>query len=382
MGFLRKNIVLLLPLAFILNGCIPSSIHVPVHMDENSYTMFGRTPGRDFYTPVHVSDSLKKIWEADLNGGLTNSSVTIYGDYLFVNDLSGWVACINRNTGKSSGQLKNKGAVYSSPVINDLTLIFPATLNNEDNTLIYFYNYLSGTMLAQPEIKGKVGTEFLKTGDGIVFNTDKGRVYKYNLTGQKQWETSTGVPTHSSPAEGNKIIVFGNDRGEIIGIGESGGKIIYRKKIGAHFYGSPAITGGRVFIGDDDGTLFCLNLSDGSVVWKYKTSGRIMAVPAMDDSSVYVANLAGDIYRLNKSDGKLLWIKELGGVINASPLLTANRLIVPDYDGKIFFLDSDNGRVKSEINLNAHAKLSPVIFENKLYIGYDNGIVAAYEFVE
>jgi len=344
--------------------------------------MFGRTPGRDFYVPAEVGDSLKKVWETDINGGLSNSSVTLYGDYIFVNDLSGWVTCINRKTGKSSGQLKNKGAVYSSPVINDVTLIFPATLNNEDNTLIYFYNFLSGTMLSRPEIKGKVMTEFLKTKDGIVFNTDKGSVYKYNLTGQKQWETSTGVPAHSSPAEGNKVVVFGNDRGEIIGIAEDDGRVIYRNKIGAHFYGSPAVSGGRVYIGDDDGTLFCLKVTDGTIVWKCKTSGRIIAVPAINDTSVFAANLAGDVYCLNKESGKLIWMKDLGGVINASPVLTLNRLIVPDYDGKILLIDSKDGSVKTELNLDGHAKLSPVLFDNSLYIGYDNGIVAEYEFVK
>ena len=118
-----KKIIIILSFSLIV-GCSSSYIKVPVPKSENSYDMFGKTGKREFYIAQSIGDSLIKKWEAETNGSFPNSSITVYDSLVFINDLSGRVYCIGLNTGKTLGQLKNKGAVYTSPVIDNSTLIF------------------------------------------------------------------------------------------------------------------------------------------------------------------------------------------------------------------------------------------------------------------
>ncbi|MCL6495545.1 MAG: hypothetical protein K6T54_12300, partial [Ignavibacterium sp.] len=69
------------------------------------------------------------------------------------------------------------------------------------------------------------------------------------------------------------------------------------------------------------------------------------------------------------------------GYFNSTPVITNNHLIVPNLFKSVFIIDKQNGEVIQEIELDNRAKLSPVIVNNKLIIGYDEGVIAAYEFV-
>jgi hypothetical protein len=70
----------------------------------------------------------------------------------------------------------------------------------------------------------------------------------------------------------------------------------------------------------------------------------------------------------------------LGGVFNASPLITENKLVIPDLNEKVFIADRKTGEINSVHNFNGRVKLTPVFHKNILFIGYDNGILKAYEF--
>ncbi len=378
MGLLKKIIIILLPY-IILSGCLPSVIKVEVKNDPLPYDMFGKVPQRDFYDPVTIGDSLIKKWETDVHGGLTNSSFTNYDSCVFINDLSGWVTCLDLNTGDHLGRIKNKGSVFSSPVIDYPLIIFPLVVINDNYTELYFYNYVLGKTERKIKIEGKVSSQLIKINDGVIFVTEDGKVFRYDNRGKKIWETNTKSKCYSSPSMFNKIIFFGNDNGEIISINSDNGKIIYNKKIGGPFYGSSSISGNTAYIGNNEGILFAFNLNSGNVAWKFSTGSEIITTPVIDNNSVFTANMSGDLFSLNKINGKLNWSTEAGGVINSTPLLTNNYLIVPNLDSRLDFVSVSNGKIIKSYILEGHARLSPVIIKNKLLIGYDNGIVGAYE---
>ena len=358
---------------------MPSVIRIEVKNDPLPYDMFGKIPQRDFYFPSAIGDSLTEKWETDVNGGLTNSSFTNFDSCVFINDLSGWVTCLDLNTGKHLGRIKNKGAVFSSPVINYPLIIFPLIVNNDNYSELYFYNFISGKTERKIKIEGKILSQLIKITNGVIFITEDGKVFRYDNNGKKIWETNTKTKCHSSPSMFKDIIFFGNDKGEIITIDSEKGKILYNKKIGSPFYGSSAISGNIAYIGNDDGILYAFNLSSGDIIWKFNTGSEIMAVPVMNNDDVFTANMGGELFSLNKSNGKLNWTTEIGGVINATPLLTKNYLIVPDLDSRLDFVKVSNGKIVKSYKLEGHVRLSPVIIKNKLLIGYDNGIVRAYE---
>jgi len=379
MGFLRKiNIIALL--SFILAGCSSSIIKVKVSKDSDPYQMYGKIPQRIFYVNKTATDSIAEIWEAEINGSFPASSVTIYDNFVFANDLSGRVFCFDLNTGKTLGQLKLKGSVYTAPIAEQFWLIFALTQRETNKSILNFYDYTAGKIIREITVDGLLMTELIKVDDGIIFNAENGLAAKYNFSGSLVWEIKTNSFTHSSPAYDNGFMFFGNDKGEIIVVDGTNGSLKYRKKIAQPFFCGAAAENGKAYIGNDDGNLYAVEISTGKIIWKHQTGSRIAMVPAVDDQDIFVGNLNGDFLSLNKNNGSVNWIKNLGGIFNASPLITENKLVIPDLNEKVFIADRKTGEITSVYNFNGRVKLTPVFHKNILFIGYDNGILKAYEF--
>ena len=380
MGFLKKNILLFVLL--LLAGCAKSIMKFEFKQDSNPYVMFGDKPSRNFYVPIDVSDSLKLLWDQSAYGSFPNSSVSVYNDYVFINDLAGRVFAYNISDGKQVGMLKNKGAVYSTPLLYQSTIIFPSVQEKDYITELVFYDYSTGKEIEVKEIEGKVLSEMIALKESIIFLTDDGTVYKYSIKSRKEWETHTNKRTHCSPSLKDGKVIFGNDDGEIIALDVNTGDSIYVKKFEGIFNAAPSINEKCFYISNDNGYVYSINLADGKLIWKFNTGARILMTPAFDNKNLIVGNLAGDLFSLDKISGKLNWKMNTGGLLNATPLLTNNRIIIADSFLAYYLIDKSNGEIKKKISLDGRAKLTPVYFRDVLFIGYDNGNLSAYEFVK
>ena len=92
MGLLKYKIFILLVIVLI-SGCARSVIKYATKLDENPYKMYGKNPSRAFFSAESISDSLILKWETEANGSFPNSSVSVYDDLVFINDLSGRIFC-------------------------------------------------------------------------------------------------------------------------------------------------------------------------------------------------------------------------------------------------------------------------------------------------
>lgn len=382
MGFLKAKFLISAVMLIFFFGCARSIIKIAAKKDDNPFRMFGNIPSREFYVPVNVSDTLQLLWENSVNGSFTNSSVSVYDDLVFVNDLSGRVYCFRLEDGKQLGKIKYKGAVYSAPIPFNNLLIFPVALEKENLTELVYYNFSAGKELDVIELPGRVLTEMVAVEDGVIFNTEIGAAFKFDLHGNKIWETITKVPTRSSPSMKNNLYIFGNDNGEIIALDASTGDSVYVSTIGGSFFGGSTIVDNVIYIGNNNGKLFALNFDDGKVIWEFDSGARILMTPAVDDKNIIFGNLAGNLFSLNKSDGKVSWKTEFKGVLNTTPLLTENMIIVPEVFFAFHLVNKFDGKIVKDYYLDGRAKFSPVYFRNILFIGYDNGNIRAYEFVE
>lgn len=380
MGFLKKALAYLIILVF-TGGCAPSIIKLETFKDETPISQYGQSARREFYVDKKVNVQLTEKWEAEINGGFSNSSVTVYDSAVFINDLSGRIYCFSIKNGKTLGHLKYKGSISSTPIVNNKTLIFVLTEINENSSTLYYYDFNSGKEIADDEIEGRYLTELLKLSDGVVLISETGLALKYDFSGKKIWGNSTGQFVHSTPASDGKVIVFGNDAGEIIALNSNDGGLIYKKKIGNTFSSGAVIFNNNILIGDDEGLFYSVDLNNGDVVWKIRTGSKIKMEAAANENEIFIGNLKGNLYKLS-SDGKQIWEKETKGLLNITPLLTNNLLILPDANKKIHFINRETGNIIHTIQLEGRVKLCPVIKNNILQIGYENGNLTAYEFNE
>lgn len=376
-----KNIIPFIMFVIAIQGCVPSSIFLDVKKVPSSNSMFGKSEGRNFYLPFSITDSVKLKWKAEINGSFPNSSITTYENYIFVNDLSGRIYCFDFDTGKRAGVLKYSGTVYTTPVIQEGIVIFVVTHTDENISDLCYYDFRNGELLYEKEIPGRIMTELIKVEGGIIFNTENGKVFKYDFFGEKLWEYDTGSIIHSSPALGKAIIVFGNDNGEIIGVNSEQGTLKYKKEIGVSFFGGPSIDGNTVYIGNDNGSIYAINLLTGEIIWKYNTGWRIVMVPAFNETDLFAGNLKGEFFSIKKETGELNWETTTGGLLNATPLVTQNIVVLPDLNKSFHMIDVNSGEILKTVELEGRCKLSPVIYNDLLFIGYDNGILNAYELI-
>ncbi len=367
-------------ISLLIAGCASSKIQYDVKEDSNPYSMFGENPSRTFYTDAVFSDSLLKKWETDINGSFINSSVSVYSDLVFINDLSGRVYCFNIDNGKQVGKLKIGNAVFTTPVLNKNIVIVISAVKKDNESILQYYDYKNAKIFRESYIKGRVTSEIIKADDGIVFITEDGVVYKYDVYGFESWKLDTKVFTHSSPALKNDVIVFGNDKGELIGIDAVSGKIKYKTAIGKTFFASPTIIDNSVYIGNDNGLLYEIDLLSGKIIWKFDTGGRIIMTPVNDGKNIYVGNLKGELFSIDIKTHTLNWKTKFDNAFGITPLVSNNIIALPGIDTRLLFINKSDGELIKTIILDGRVKLTPVYSKNILFIGYDNGILAAYEF--
>ena len=374
-----KKFIYIFSLSIILTGCTTSILLVKSRIDEKAYTMFGKTPQKTFFVPIDITESIKLKWESDTRGALTNSSVTVSDSIVFVNDLYGRVYAFNFYNGKKYGEIRNKGAVYTTPVISNLWVVFVVSMEEDDMSKFIMYNFTIAKSFREVDIEGRVETEILKTPDGFIVTTLDGDVIKYNDFGIFQWKTKTEYAIRCNSTFFNEKIYFGNDNGEIISINNSDGKVNYKKKIDGMFRSGNIIENSKLFITNVNGILYCLNIKKGEIIWKYQSNSDIMMTPVIDNSNIYIGNLSGSFYSIDKNNGQKKWEINTDGLFNITPLVTNNVVIVPDFNKKILLIDKQNGTIKNTLELKGRAKLSPVIYKNTLFVGYDRGNLQAYE---
>ncbi|MEJ5262491.1 MAG: PQQ-binding-like beta-propeller repeat protein [Ignavibacterium sp.] len=348
---------------------------------ENIHPIFGKNGERDFFYNIITSDSLKLVWKADAFGSFNNSSVVANDSMIFIADLAGRIHVFNLENGKQRGVLKTKGAIFSTPFLYKFRIYYPLVKDGKKLTEFIVYDYYAGKDLYIVEIEDLITNQMLFDDESIYLFAEDGTVYKYNYETKLIWKIETNQNIHSVPALTKNKIFIGNDTGEIVIIDTNTGKILDRKKISSHFFSGITINDGICYIGDDEGKLFAIDSDTYEIIFSVDTKGRILMNPAIDDKNIYVGNMKRMFFCIDKKNGKIIWSKNLKGYFNTTPIVTSNHLFVPNLFKSLFVLDKQSGEVIKEIEFDNRARLSLVIVKNKLIIGYDEGVIAAYEFV-
>lgn len=378
MGFL-KNFFYIISL-ILISACSASLIKINVKQPETLHPIFGINSQRSFFYPVTLADSIKFLWSSNTYGGFNNSSIVAYDSIIFISELSGRVYSFNMNTGKQLGVIKTKGAIFSSPYLYNFRVYYPLIKKDKQLTELIVYDFYSGKEVYIVEIEDRITNQIMFDNEAIYLTSEDGSIYKYSLEMKFIWKTETYHNVNCVPALLDDYIFIGNEIGEIIKIEKALGRIIERKKISSRFQSGITAENQFLFIGDDEGDLFSVNPNNLTVNFKVKLGSRILMNPAVDNENIFIGNLKGELFSINKTNGKINWSKNFKGLFNSTPIVTNDKIIIPDSFKAYWILGKNDGTVIKKLELEGRAKLSPVLIGNKLFIGYDDGILEAYEF--
>lgn len=379
MGFLRitlLNIVLLLFIA----GC-SVALHISeFYEDKDAYPMFGKTPARDFTFPVEIGDSLKSIWVAETKGSFTNTSFTLSKNYLFASDLSGRITCFDAKTGKELGIIEAKGDVSVTPVIYFNKIIYVLNYRNENYSSFIIYDIGLGKINIDKRLAGGCANELLLTGNAVYILTDIGNLYSFNLVGNQNWVVKTKAITLTDPLFFRAEVWFANSEGDLISI-DSSGKIKNNVSLSVNsvFEGSLTADDNYVYLADNKGKVYCFDPAETKIKWTSETGGyNILSCPVLKDSYLFVGNLRGELICLDKQTGSEIWSSGLGGMLNTTPAVFNDFLLQPDNDKTLWFIDYKTGKTVKKMKFDGKLKTIPVYKDGTLFIGYDRGIIEAF----
>lgn len=140
------------------------------------------------------------------------------------------------------------------------------------------------------------------------------------------------------PAVNAQQVVTVGYRGTVTAYNRQNGNALWSVKLNAPLSSTPTIAGNRVFVGANNGKFFALNAANGSTVWKAQLSGALQAAPAVANNIVVVHTLDGHVTALNETTGKQMWMHD-----GSTPDLIQNGDSAPVIDNGTVFVGFDNG---------------------------------------
>ncbi len=376
--FIIRRLISVIVIAWLLYGCTNTIQFKNMISNSDGVYMYGLNNERKFNYESQIGDSLDLLWTAETNGSQNYSSPVIYNDILFVGDLSGRLYAFDRKSGVQYGYKKFDGALEITPAVNNFRIICVINNLDEKYSTLIIYDYLSGRILNETIINGKVNAELLKYDDGVVVITTLGEVLKINYAGTVIWKTNLKKATYSSPVSDDKFIYVGNSSNEIIKIDLSTGIVVDKKSFLNPIECKLTMNSENIYLGDNRGFVYCLN-TNLEIIWKVETGSKIINSIAVDDSLVISSNLAGDIYSINRLNGALNYSIKTGGMASSSPLIFADNIVVPLVNKRFLLISKRTGAIVNEILFERRLKTTPIFYDNILYIGSDRGLIHAFK---
>ena len=232
------------------------------------------------------------------------------------------------------------------------------------------------------------------TGDRVLVAGHDGDVAAHDLlTGDRLWETDTGVPISGGPGAGSGLVVVGGSGGEVVALASADGAIAWRATVTSEVVSAPAVGEGTVAVRTVDGKLFGLDAATGERSWVY---GRTVPVLTLRGTSapviageVVVAGFdSGYLVAISLADGQLRWESQVAAPsgrtelerladMDADPVVSDGVVYAVTFQGRITALDLDTGQLLWERDMSSHTGIG--LGQRLLYVTDDRSRIWAFD---
>ncbi len=341
---------------------------------------FGYNESRNHFIDEILPDSLSIKWEREGYGSLNNIGFTIVDDKMIYGDLSGRVYNINIENGKTLNDSKNKGAITTNVLSLKNKLIYILNDHKELYSTIIVHNINTNKVLYEHEITGGINNQPIIYNEEVLIVSDRGEIINLDALGNIKNTIETNSTVSSAPAIWKDNIVFCNDEGNILIYNTD--KLEYKSfQIADTVLNSVVVDEDNIITSSYGGEVISCNIEKQELNWKTNVGDRFFSSPTFDDKSVYIGNLNGILYVFEKESGKVSWKYDSKGLINTPVLVFNNKIVLNNLAKEILILDKHTHAISSSIKVSGRPRITPFCYNETLYVGYDKGIIRAYEFV-
>jgi outer membrane protein assembly factor BamB len=399
--FVLATIALLLAtaLAFSRSRPAPAAVHLLKPADWPTYrsNQF-RTGSLDHIDGPTTPKILWTFRETAFTPSDFSSSPAIVGNRVYVASAnidvvgrSGFIYCLNANTGQRIWQVPTKQEVYCSPAVVDGRVYVGEGLHENTGSLFRCLDAKTGDLLWQFKTNSHAeGPSTIKDGRVYFGAGDDGLYCLSALTGQKIWQFP-GYHIDESPVICGDILLVGTgyDRATYLALSVKTGDLLWSRPMQASVWGTSALCGDRVYFGlsnaqvggsgpADLGKVYCLDIKTGHDIWSVKLPRAVGTAMTLADDQLFFGCWDGNVYCLNPTTGKEIWKTPTHGPLNSSPALDAKRLYIGTTTGEVLALNRTTGHILWNLPLPATALdpcqilSSPALINSRLYLGTTN----------
>lgn len=269
----------------------------------------------------------EKVWEKKLED-VIEASPLILNDSIIVGTGAGKLHRMNAKTGDiiwtfSADDRFAGAATYfmegDKPVI---------IAGNYDN-FIYALNFEDGKKIWSFETENYVNGTPAIYKDNIIFGGCDNLIYILNRQGKLTGEIDLGSYIAGTVGIENGFAYIGHYDNKYFKIDlEKKETVWFFKRSNFPFFSSPAIGEKSIIFGSRDKKVYSVTKDTGEKIWEFKTRGKVDSSPLICGDKTVFGSYDGRLYLLERDTGKLLWKYEIGKPIIAAPSVVDGHIII------------------------------------------------------
>ena len=378
-------IVLTLLIATIL-VTLPSAVSAQSSTD---WPMYGYDAANTNFGTSPIPDNLKIDWRFQ-TGGPVVSTPAVVGNKLYIGAETGYLYCLDADTGEEIWGYKTGKAITSSPAVYDGKVYFGSLdhfiycLDASDGGLEWKYetNYIVHSCPTIYEDKVYIGSN-----DKFIYCLDAQTgdlVWKFETRGQtSEAQGVEGQNTyafyHNAPAVVDDVCYVGSFDHYVYALDANTGVMIWETMLpDSNMNSSPTVADGRLLIGNDIMYHFCLNITDGSILWDTKLTVEGAFWSESTGGYAY-GNLYGAsyhfVYAWEPETGELIFKAPVGTMQKASTSISDGKILTANHDRHFYMFDAHNGEKIQSMSFVNGFDSTPIPANGKVYIAnYDGNV--------
>ena len=211
-------------------------------------------------------------------------------------------------------------------------------------------------------------------------------------TGKQIWNIKTGINVSGGVASGDRLILVGGDKGDVLAYGEDG-KLKWKSLVSSEVLSVSQVADGIVMVRSGDGRIAGLNAEDGKRVWIYERSTPALVVRshagvAIQRGIAYAGFAGGKLTAIRIKDGEVLWEVQVSqpsgnteleriSDITSDPVVDDEQVCAISFQGRLACFDPAQGSPLWNRDISSDKGM--MLLRKYLYITDTNGSVYALD---
>jgi outer membrane protein assembly factor BamB len=196
--------------------------------------------------------------------------------------------------------------------------------------------------------------------NGVLYFTSEEDTHALNAeTGEEIWSFEHSQPSTSTPTVADGKVYFGETDWEdstVYAVDTKTGEEVWSVDRPRSVRGSPTVYEGTLYHGCEDGAVYAVDAETGETVWRSvvgeideftsenigRDGGeRIRSSVTVAEDSLYVGSYDGSLHSLDVNNGRERWSFETGGNVHSSPVLIDGTVYFGSFDGSMYAVEAD-----------------------------------------